>query len=221
MSDHKMNTGENVSLTAYIVHCLGKTFLEFPQMNAIRKGRKLIVPDNVTIGVLVERKVENEVIPENYGIRNAQLKTYREINNEIRAVQNRDVNEFESLSGASWINLIPSFLFRAFVKVASKSLIMLKRYGTAAVTSIGMFARKDQATWPIPLVGGATVCIAVGGIVERLQLINGKVEPREHLCLTITFNHDIVDGSPAARFAKRFSEFLSSGDSLSHLNDIR
>jgi pyruvate/2-oxoglutarate dehydrogenase complex dihydrolipoamide acyltransferase (E2) component len=44
--------------------------------------------------------------------------------------------------------------------------------------------------------------------------VDGRIEPREHLCLTLTFNHDIVDGAPAARFAKTFGEMLKSGDLL-------
>ena len=34
------------------------------------------------------------------------------------------------------------------------------------------------------------------------------------ICLTMTFNHDIVDGAPAARFLKRFSELLKNGELL-------
>jgi pyruvate/2-oxoglutarate dehydrogenase complex dihydrolipoamide acyltransferase (E2) component len=74
--------------------------------------------------------------------------------------------------------------------------------------------------WAIPLVGGATVGVAVGGIVERPRVNNGQLETREHLCLTISFNHDIVDGAPAARFVKRFSELLMSGELLAGETDI-
>lgn len=37
---------------------------------------------------------------------------------------------------------------------------------------------------------------------------------REHLCLTLTFDHDIVDGAPAARFVKSFSKLLQGGEPL-------
>lgn len=37
---------------------------------------------------------------------------------------------------------------------------------------------------------------------------------REQLYQTLTFDHDIVDGAPAARFVKRFSELLKSGELL-------
>ncbi len=55
--------------------------------------------------------------------------------------------------------------------------------------------------------------VTVGSIVRRPVLDDdGTVTDREHLCLTVSFNHDIVDGAPAARFMKRFAELLASGD---------
>jgi pyruvate/2-oxoglutarate dehydrogenase complex dihydrolipoamide acyltransferase (E2) component len=67
--------------------------------------------------------------------------------------------------------------------------------------------------WLIPLTS-ATVTVAVGAIAKRLALVDGGLQEREHLCLTVSFNHDIVDGAPAARFTSRFVELLSSGDEL-------
>jgi pyruvate/2-oxoglutarate dehydrogenase complex dihydrolipoamide acyltransferase (E2) component len=87
----------------------------------------------------------------------------------------------------------------------------MERYGAIGITAVGMFGDKNQAVWGIPLTGGATVEVTVGGIVERPYVRDGQIETREHLCLTVTFNHDIIDGGPAARFLKRFSELLKGG----------
>lgn len=38
---------------------------------------------------------------------------------------------------------------------------------------------------------------------------------REYLNLTISFDHDIVDGAPAARFAKSLRELIESASVLS------
>ncbi|MFN2394230.1 MAG: 2-oxo acid dehydrogenase subunit E2 [Bacteroidales bacterium] len=41
---------------------------------------------------------------------------------------------------------------------------------------------------------------------------NGQgFEKREHLCLTLSFDHDIVDGAPAARFVRDFKRIIESG----------
>lgn len=86
---------------------------------------------------------------------------------------------------------------------------MAKRYGVVGVTSIGMFGA--GAAWAIPLTA-ATVTLTVGSIVPRPVLRDGALEEREHLCLTVSFNHDLVDGAPAARFMKRLGEILASGE---------
>jgi pyruvate/2-oxoglutarate dehydrogenase complex dihydrolipoamide acyltransferase (E2) component len=39
----------------------------------------------------------------------------------------------------------------------------------------------------------------------------GKIALRECLHLTVSMDHDIIDGAPAARFANTFAELLESG----------
>lgn len=212
--EHRQRTGEKLSLTAYLITCLARAVAEHPRFNAFRKGRNLIILDDVTINVLVEREIGGEVVPDGCGIRAAQSKGYRQIHDEIRAAQQHGEDTLGGLSGVTWIRFIPSFLFRPFIRLASRNLRMMKRFGAVGVTAVGMFGPRNQASWLIPLVGGATVAVAVGGIVERPSVRDGQLQSREHLCLTVTFNHDIVDGAPAARFLKRFSELLASGDLL-------
>ena len=57
------------------------------------------------------------------------------------------------------------------------------------------------AFWGLP-IATHTLNITIGGIVERIEDINGVCEKREHLCLTLSVDHDIVDGAPAARFIR-------------------
>jgi len=104
-----------------------------------------------------------------------------------------------------WVRLIPAFLLRAFIRTASKSIYMQKRFGVVGVTSVGMFG--NEAVWFVPL-SAATVTVTVGGIVRKPSAVADARPETEHLCLTVTFEHDIVDGAPAARFLKRFSELL-------------
>jgi len=59
-----------------------------------------------------------------------------------------------------------------------------------------------------------SININVGGIVSRPCLIDAQLEEREHLCLTVSFDHDIIDGAPAARFIQRFKDLVESGSGL-------
>lgn len=216
MREYKQRTGESLSLTAFIVASLAQAIAEHPHLNSFRKGGKLILVDDVTIGVLVERELDGELVPENLGVRAAQAKSYGQIHDELRAAQRHDKDTLGGLSGMTWVRFIPSFIYRIFIRFASRNIYMIERYGVVCVTAVGMFGAKNQALWLVPLVGGATVGVAVGGIVERPCVRDGQLEIHEHLCLTVTFNHDIVDGAPAARFLKRFSELLMNAEQFRH-----
>jgi pyruvate/2-oxoglutarate dehydrogenase complex dihydrolipoamide acyltransferase (E2) component len=212
MDEHRARTGERLSLTAYLIACLSRAIAENPFLNSFRRGRKLVLLEDVTISVLVERELSGERVPEPFAIQAAQSKSYRQIHNEIRAAQAHPDDGLGGLSGARWVRFIPGFLFRTFIRAASRSIYMQNRYGVVGVTAVGMFA--DSAVWFIPL-SAATVTVTVGGIVKKpVPRPDSSSETRDHLCLTVTFSHDIVDGAPAARFLKRFTELLMGIDLL-------
>jgi pyruvate/2-oxoglutarate dehydrogenase complex dihydrolipoamide acyltransferase (E2) component len=58
------------------------------------------------------------------------------------------------------------------------------------------------------------VLLIVGGIARKPAVIEERVEPRDILDLTVAFDHDVVDGAPAARFVKRLVELIESGYGL-------
>lgn len=213
MREHQVRTGESLSLTAYIVACLARAVAEHPMCNARRRGGRLYLLDDVTVSVLVERSIDGQPVPDMLAVHAADTKSYRQIHAEIRGAQRPRAAQLGSLSGMEWLlRLIPPPLFTQFVRLAARSISMAKRYGVVGVTAVGMFGPSPM--WVVPL-SGATVAVAVGSIVERPVCADGRVEAREHLCLTLSFNHDLIDGAPAARFTKRLAELLASGEALS------
>jgi pyruvate/2-oxoglutarate dehydrogenase complex dihydrolipoamide acyltransferase (E2) component len=61
--------------------------------------------------------------------------------------------------------------------------------------------------------------LVVGGIASKPAVVEGRIEPREILNLTVTFDHDIVDGAPATRFTRRLVELIESGYGLDQLSN--
>jgi pyruvate/2-oxoglutarate dehydrogenase complex dihydrolipoamide acyltransferase (E2) component len=209
ITEHFESTGEKLSFTAYIVTCLANVIKEYPEFNSFIRGRRHIILEDVTISVLVEREYEGEKVPEPVGIKNAQEKTYKQISDEIIEAKNLKGNELGSLSGFKWIRNIPSCLLKTFVRIANRNIKLAKRYGKVAVTAVGMFIK--EPVWFIPH-GTATVLITVGSIEKKIVENEGTLVPREHLCLTFSFDHDIVDGAPAARFINQMVETIKSGE---------
>jgi pyruvate/2-oxoglutarate dehydrogenase complex dihydrolipoamide acyltransferase (E2) component len=208
IKNHFRETGEKLSFTGYIVTCLAQVIKQHPQLNAFIKGNRLICLDDVCVSVLIEREFDGEVVPEPVGINGAQEKTYRQISDELRDAGNNAGNKLGSLSKLTWIRFIPGFLLKTFVRIADRNLKMAKKYGKVAVTAVGMYSK--EPVWFIPH-GTATVLVTAGSIINRVVEFEGKPVSREHLCLTVSFDHNIVDGAPAARFMNQFVETLKSG----------
>jgi hypothetical protein len=56
--------------------------------------------------------------------------------------------------------------------------------------------------------------LIVGSIAQKPAVVEGRIEPREMLNLTVAFDHDVVDGAPAARFVRRLFEVIECGYGL-------
>ncbi len=209
IKNHFEKTGEKLSLTAYIVTCLSKVVQDYPQFNSFIKGRKLIMLDDITISVLIEREIAGENVPEPIAIKQTQNKSYLQIHQEIREAKKQQTNKLGSLSGQTWFRLIPGSLLRTFIRVADKNIQMGKKYGKIAVTAVGMYSK--EPFWFIPH-GTATVLATIGSISKKVVEIDRQFESREHLCLTVSFDHNIVDGAPAARFLNQLMETIKSGE---------
>lgn len=75
--------------------------------------------------------------------------------------------------------------------------------GTFTITSLGMFG--VDAFTPI-LNPGETAILGVGRIVEKPAVYEGAIAKRSMLWLSLTFDHRVVDGAPAAEFLQTVIE---------------
>jgi pyruvate/2-oxoglutarate dehydrogenase complex dihydrolipoamide acyltransferase (E2) component len=212
---HKVRTGETLSFTAYLIACVGKAVERNKYMHAYRNWRgQLVLFDEVDVTSMFEIEADGERLPLARVIRAANKRTYWEIHDEIRAIQAERKRE-KGLPYARlvWLYpLVPAFIRRLAYRVLLKNPHWIKRsIGTVQITAVGMFG--EGGGWAItrPFY---TLAIAVGGIAERPTLVDGRIEAREFLSITLGFDHDIVDGAPAARFTQRLKEMLESGYGL-------
>ncbi len=78
--------------------------------------------------------------------------------------------------------------------------------GTFTITNLGMFG--VDAFTPI-LNPGETGILGVGRIVEKPAVFNGAIAKRAMIWLSLTFDHRVVDGAPAAEFLQSVIEFFN------------
>jgi pyruvate/2-oxoglutarate dehydrogenase complex dihydrolipoamide acyltransferase (E2) component len=219
IAKHKERTGETLSFTGFLTLCLARAVDEDKAVQAYLKGRRqLVLFDDVDVGLMVERQIGEKRALMGHVIRGANRKTYREIHQEIRSVQSKPVPPGRGMP--AWFRsamLLPwplSRLFNALLSMAQRRdpTISVSMTGTVAITSVGMFGG-DHSGWglyPTPHSLG----LVVGSIAWKPAVVEGRVEPREILHLTVVFDHDVIDGAPAARFTRRLVELIESGYGL-------
>jgi pyruvate/2-oxoglutarate dehydrogenase complex dihydrolipoamide acyltransferase (E2) component len=216
LHSYKERTGESISFTGWIAACVGKAVGEHKQVHALMIGKHFVIFDDVNINVLIETVVEGRPYPVNYILKSTNNKTVMEINREIRDAQKKkeeDYTEAEENRGIRILLSAPKFLrdLLFWRKIRKDPAFIKEKMGTVAVTSIGRFARSGG--WAIPL-GLHALSIAVGGISEKPGFVGDQVEKREYLALTVTLDHDVVDGAPATRFVARLIELLEGSHGL-------
>jgi pyruvate/2-oxoglutarate dehydrogenase complex dihydrolipoamide acyltransferase (E2) component len=224
IAEYKARTAETLSFTGFLVSCLARAVDENKEVQAYLKGcKQLVIFDDVNVGLMVERKIGEKRALRGYVIRDANRKTYREIHEEIRSVQSKPIPE--SRGTPTWFRsalLLPwplSALFKALLDMASRRdpTIRVSVSGTVAVTAVGMFS-KGNSGWGV-YTTPHSLGLVVGSIAWKPVVLDGRIEPREILNLTVLFDHDVVDGAPAARFTRRLVELIESGHGLAEMDD--
>lgn len=211
-------TGEKLSFTGWIITCAAQALSEHKEINAFRKGRnKIICFDDVDIAIPVERTIDGEKIPMAYILRKANEKTLVQITKEIRSVQIQAVDGKKQVLGSTFTPLerfafhAPMFLKKLIIFIVNHSPILKKKHiGTLGVTAVGMKGRFPG--WILPLGGVTTILFVIGGIIRKPGVLkDDTIAIREYIHVTVTADHDLIDGGPLGRFLDRFISFCEQG----------
>jgi len=214
---HREKTDEAISFTAFILACLGQAVDRNRYIHARRDmwGR-LVLFDEVDCTTMIEIDLEGHKFPLAHIMRAINQRSVRSIHEEIRAIQ-ADPRKSASLQQGTPLLaaflLLPTPIRLLVYGLMGRSPRLFKRqFGTMLMTAVGMFG--VGSGWG--LGGGSIYATAVmlGGIGEKPGVVNGQIAVREFLSLSVQFDHDIVDGAPAARFVARFKELIESAYGL-------
>jgi pyruvate/2-oxoglutarate dehydrogenase complex dihydrolipoamide acyltransferase (E2) component len=211
---HKARTGESLSFTAFLASCVGHAVEMNKRVHAYLNWRhQLVLFDDVDINIQVERDLQGKKSSLPLIVRAANRKTVRAIHEEIRAAQAHSMSSREVKAYMhAWVTLLPSFVQQMLFWVASKSPQLFKQnMGTVELNAIGMFGRRGGWGIHIPF---HTLSIVVGGIARKPGVVDERIEIREYLSMTINFDHDMIDGAPAARFTQQLIDLIESGYGL-------
>ncbi len=210
--DYEAQTGEKLSFTAFIINCLAEAIQDNPHLHAYRDWRnRLVIFDDVHITAMVEIMVDGRNVPMPHIFHAVNRRGFREIHDELRRTQAMPARTREVQLSRRLLRL-PAFVRRLFYRLVLRVPAPFRQYSSPVmVTAVGMFL--PGGGWAITMPSN-TLTVALGSIVEKPGVVDGRIEIREYLDMTISINHDIVDGAPAARFAQRLKALIESGFEL-------
>jgi hypothetical protein len=184
-------------------------------VHAYRNWRnRVIIFHEVDVLITIEIELEGKKFPLVHIVRGANKRTFYDIHQEIRAMQ-ADPGRSPGMGFVKFFPLLRGFVRRTLYRLVRKSPHLQRRHaGTVGLTSVGMFG--TRAGWGLGMPVHS-LAMTIGGIAEKPGVVEGRIEVREYLSVTLSFDHDVVDGAPAARFAQRFAELMERSYGLAEV----
>jgi pyruvate/2-oxoglutarate dehydrogenase complex dihydrolipoamide acyltransferase (E2) component len=206
--------GHPLSFTAYVVACLARAIAQNPQVQAYRDWRgRLVVFHDVDVVTMIEAEAGAVAVP--HIIRAANRRTVRDISDEIHAVRTQPAHSQQQGGLVALAAHLPGFVLQLAYGILRRNPQRFKQTaGTVIISAVGMFGQGGG--WGLTFVPMHTLALLVGGIAPKPMVHEGAITIRDLLSLTVSFDHDVVDGAPAARFAAVLREMMESAALLEH-----
>lgn len=212
--------GQSVSFTAWMVKAIANAIARNRTAQSIAYGKnRNIVFNHVDIALPVEKRVDGKLVPIPLLIRNADAKPPETIQEEIAGARQQPVtSEEDFVLGTS---KLPKTVLKMYYALPQWARLISMRWllrnpfrarkhaGTAIVTTVNAVGR--SAGWILPTRNMHSLSIALGSIVKKPWVVDGEVQVREILHVTLTFDHDVIDGMPAQRFTQDLLTHIEKG----------
>ncbi len=222
----RRHTGVHVSFFSWLIKTTADTVAAHPAVNGFNRAEanKTILFEDVDISIVVEKVVNQALVPLPYVVRRANQKSLDQIHAEIEAAKSQSVQDegnyvvgdgYSSLAMKLFVALpqwLRVWLMRGFY--FNNPRRMKSAMGTVMITTVGMAGHARG--WIVPF-SMHPVCLAFGSLNEQPVVYQGVIQKREILHLTALIDHDVVDGMPAARFMDDLVKRLECGAGLAAL----
>jgi pyruvate/2-oxoglutarate dehydrogenase complex dihydrolipoamide acyltransferase (E2) component len=204
-----------LSFTAFVVASVARAAATHPEVHAYRNWRGQVVSHrHVDVNTIVEIATPKGPFPLAHVVRDADIRDVVDLTGELRRVKTDP-----SASGSGrllayagpFAARIPGVI-PAMYTVMERSVRVRQQIGTVAVTAVGMFAGGGGFAIAAPSL--MSLQLVVGGVTARPRVVKGQIEVREVLDLTVTIDHNVVDGAPAARFGAELRRLIEHATAL-------
>jgi len=173
-------TGEKLTFTPLFIQAVTKAIQDFPMINSSLDGKNIIVKDDIHIGMATALPSGNLIVP---------------------VVRHSDQKDLEAL--AKNVNALAR-------KARDNKLTSEETKGsTFTISNVGTFG----SLMGTPIINQPEAAILATGIIKkRAEVIEyedgDKIEIRQMMYLSLSFDHRIVDGFLAGSFLRRIADYL-------------
>ncbi|MGM0636183.1 MAG: dihydrolipoamide acetyltransferase family protein [Bacteroidota bacterium] len=179
-------TGEKLTFTPLFIQAVTKAIQDFPMINSSLDGNQIIVKDEINIGMATALPSGNLIVP---------------------VVRNSDQKDLEGL--AKVVNELAG-------KARENKLSNDDTKGsTFTISNVGTFG----SLMGTPIINQPEAAILATGIIKKraevMEYEDGdKIEIRQMMYLSLSFDHRIVDGFLAGSFLRRIADYLEDNFQL-------
>ena len=197
-----------VSWTGFLIASVARAVAHHPEVNTRKAGNRTLSFDRVDVGATVERHWEGRTVLDIVVVPDAGRKSCAEITELLHRAKYGPGQRHDQSGLTRQLVRLPGPLRRTAIRIAGSRPRVAAGFGPAVgVTSLGMFSRGWG--WAIPLAP-LTLVVTVGGVVDRPVARDGQVVVRPILPLTLSFDHAVIDGAPAARFTETLRSLIET-----------
>jgi pyruvate dehydrogenase E2 component (dihydrolipoamide acetyltransferase) len=221
LAEHQQRTGTRLTITHLVARAVALALRDQPEINGkVRYWGRLEQRSTVDVFVTVATDGNRDL--SGARIERADEKSLVELATEIasRAGKIRDGADQSYKKSRSLLKAVPWWLARPATWLSDVLVNELHvdlpdqglprdPFGSAIVTSVGMFGI-DAAFAPFVPMARCPMLILVPEIRPRPWAVADRVEVRPVLRLCATFDHRIIDGAAAGRFAARLTGLFAT-----------
>ncbi|MCX5330364.1 MULTISPECIES: 2-oxo acid dehydrogenase subunit E2 [unclassified Streptomyces] len=201
--------GRRYSVVSYVLQAAGRVLARHPEANAAVRGRMRpriarfpTVSGKVTLDKTLggRRVVLATVVPE------LERSSLDAVQRHLERFRDGDPDHMPEFAPVRRLHRLPVPVGRLLFRLATRSLThRTELVGTVAVTSLG-----HRPVDGFQSLGGTTVTLGVGRVVDRAVVRDGAVVVAPVMRLSLAFDHRVIDGAEAADVLAEIKEFLET-----------
>ncbi|KAB8169951.1 acyltransferase [Streptomyces sp. 3MP-14] len=202
-------SGQHYSTFTCVLHSAARVLARHPEANAAIGGRlrpRVARYDAVNVKITLDKRVGGRRVVLSTVLPSVETATLGEIQKQVEHYRAGDPDSMPEFEGVRTLHRLPRLVGAAGFRRTVRPLAARARLlGTLAVTSLGHLPVDGFHS-----VGGTTVTLGLGRVVERPVVRDGQIVVAPVMRLNLAFDHRVIDGAEAGDILAEIRESLEN-----------